>query len=173
MKYFVVNGVPQSGKDTFVDMCINKIGPYAMKISTVDFIKEIAAQCGWNGVKNAKNRKFLSDLKDLLTEWDNIPFKKTYEEIRRHEFFLSQYDLEEKGVVFIFSREPEDIKKYKETLNAEVIIVRRDCVENQKQSNHADSEVFNFKYDNTIWNNGTLDDLREQVKRFLDFYGIL
>ena len=36
-------------------------------ISTVDFVKQIARECGWDGVKTPRNRKFLSDLKDLLT----------------------------------------------------------------------------------------------------------
>lgn len=170
----IINGAPRSGKDTFCELTTEIIGkPYCKTISSIDFVKEIAQECGWNGEKNLKSRKFLSDLKDLLTEWDNVPFKKTCEIIRQHEFHLSQFDIEEKGVVFIFSREPEDILKYKNFFNAEVILIRRDCVEEQEQSNHADKEVFNFKYDNTIWNNGTLEDLEIQVNGFLNFYGIL
>ena len=40
-----------------------KIGPYSCRIvSTVDFVKEIAARWGWDGTKTPQNRKFLSDL---------------------------------------------------------------------------------------------------------------
>ena len=154
-------------------MCLKEIGPFGMKISTVDFIKHIAVQCGWNGVKDAKNRKFLSDLKDLLTQWDETPFKKTCEVIRHHKFHLSQFDLQKKGVVFIFSREPEDIQKYVNKFNAKTVLIRRDSVENQEQSNHADSKVLDFNYDYEINNNGNLLELEVQVARFLDFFDII
>ena len=42
MNYFVVNGKPRSGKDTFIDYCLAYLGQYGYKISTIDFIKEIS-----------------------------------------------------------------------------------------------------------------------------------
>ena len=53
-----------------------------MNYSSVDFVKEVARFAGWNGEKNLHTRKFLSDLKDLLTFLDDIPFKKIEERMR-------------------------------------------------------------------------------------------
>lgn len=132
----------------------------------VDFVKEIAYQCGWNGEKTAKNRKFLSDLKDLLTDWDNIPFQKAIQEIKLFKFDLNYYDVLDKGIVFIMCREPKEIEKF-EKLGAKSVLIRRAAVEFEQQSNHADSEVLNHKYDYIIENNGTIDELKEKAKEFL------
>lgn len=77
MKIVVINGFPGAGKDEFVSCCKKLIGePYVRNISTVDFVKYIATECGWDGTKTPKNRAFLSNLKDLLIEWNDVPFKK-------------------------------------------------------------------------------------------------
>lgn len=77
MEIIVINGFPGAGKDEFVNCCKKLIGePYVRNISTVDFVKYIAAECGWDGTKTPENRAFLSDLKDLLTKWNDVPFKK-------------------------------------------------------------------------------------------------
>ena len=85
VKVVVINGMPGCGKTTFEEMCSDICDPFAVEptshvpgfsegrvlgidiCSTVDFVKVVARQCGWDGTKNLKNRKFLSDLKDLLT----------------------------------------------------------------------------------------------------------
>ena len=74
---YVVNGAPRSGKDTFCSMIAKFMGEgYVRVYSTADYVKIIAATAfGWNGEKTPRARKFLSDLKDLLTEWNDIPFK--------------------------------------------------------------------------------------------------
>lgn len=54
-KIFIVNGQGAAGKDTFEKFVKDfaeeeniKIG----KISTIDFVKEIARKCYWNGEKD-------------------------------------------------------------------------------------------------------------------------
>lgn len=171
MKIVVINGVPRAGKDTFVEMCKEILGDdYVLNISTVDFVKYIAYKCGWNGIKDGKNRKFLSDLKDLLTEWNDIPFKNVQKEIQIFQLELNEYCGEgglKRSVVFIHCREPQEIQKFKDKLNAHTVLVRREQVENEEQTNHADSDVFNFAYDSIIYNNGSLDDLRDAARRYL------
>lgn len=167
MKYFVINGFPKSGKDTFVYCCLKELGPHGKLISTVDFIKEIAAKCGWDGTKTLKNRKFLSDLKDLLTNWNDVPYKKTIQEIDLFKFDLEYYGVENNGVVFIMSREPEEIDRFEKELGAKSILIKRENVEYDEQSNHADSEVLNHKYHYIIENNGTIEELQEKAKEFL------
>lgn len=67
---FVINGTGGAGKDTFVKMVsrqMDKMSNYAavINVSSVDRIKEAAKIIGWNGGKEEKDRKFLSDLKEL------------------------------------------------------------------------------------------------------------
>lgn len=167
MKYFIINGRPRSGKDTFVNFCLEELGAFGKLISTVDFVKEIAARCGWDKTKTPKNRKFLSDLKDLLTNWGDVPYKKTLQEIDMFKFDLDYWDVSDKGVVFIMCREPKEIERFERELNAKSVLIQRASVEFEQQSNHADSEVLNHKYDYIIENNGTIDELKEKAKGFL------
>lgn len=167
MKYFIINGRPRSGKDTFVNFCLEELGAFGKLISTVDFVKKIATECGWDGTKDLKNRKFLSDLKDLLTNWGDVPYKKTLQEIDIFKFDLDYWDVSDKGVVFIMCREPKEIERFERELNAKSVLIRRASVEFEQQSNHADSEVLNHKYDYIIENNGTVDELKEKAKGFL------
>ena len=167
MKIVVVNGFPQVGKDEFVRCCLSELGAFGKLISTVDFVKEIAARCGWDGTKTPQNRKFLSDLKDLLTNWGDVPYKKTLQEIDMFKFDLNCWNVPDKGVVFIMCREPEEIERFERELNAKSVLIRRASVEFEQQSNHADSEVLNHKYDYIIENNSTVDELKEKAKEFL------
>ena len=167
MKYFIINGRPRSGKDTFVNFCLEELGAFGKLISTVDFVKKIATECGWDGTKDLKNRKFLSDLKDLLTNWGDVPYKKTLQEIDMFKFDLNCWNVSDKGMVFIMCREPKEIERFERELNAKSLLIRRASVEFEQQSNHADSEVLNHKYDYIIENNDTIDELKEKAKGFL------
>ena len=134
-------------------------------ISTVDFIKQIAIECGWDGVKTPRNRKFLSDLKDLLTEWNDVPYQKVIDHIECMEKFGKKYD----WILFVDCREPKEIQKLKERLNATTVLVRRLGDEMNETSNHADANVFEYEYDYTIKNYGDLSDLVAECAGFLDF----
>ena len=157
----------RSGKDTFVDFCLKEIRGFGQKVSTVDFVKDIAKRSGWNGEKTPKNRKFLSDLKDLLTEWDDVPYKKVAKQIDIFNFELSTFDLSKMGIIFVMCREPQEIQKFVDRLGALTLCVRRATAENSETSNHADADIFNFKYDYYIDNNGTLEELEQKAKEFL------
>ena len=169
MKYFIVNGKPRSGKDTFVNFCLEELGAFGKLISTVDFVKKIATECGWDGIKDLKNREFLSNLKDLLTEWGDVPYKRTLQEIDMFKFDLDYWDVSDKGVVFIMCREPKEIERFERELNAKSILIRRASVEFEQQSNHADSEVLNHKYHYIIDNNGTLEGLKIKAQEFCNY----
>lgn len=169
MKILIINGAPRSGKSLFCELCREQLNGWGYEYSTVDFVKEIAAKCGWKGEKTPKNRKFLSDLKDLLTEWNDVPFETVKFYIRNT--FLAYENLgvdTDKLVFFIHCREPKEIQKFVDRMGAKALIVRRLEAEEQKQSNHADSNVFNYDYDYVICNNGTKEDLFDESKRFLE-----
>lgn len=161
----VVNGFPRSGKSTFVALCLELLGKYGREISTVDFVKEVAMFCGWDGVKDAKSRKFLSDLKKLLTEWDEVPMKKitkAYEELEREVLGGNM-----PGFLFVHCREPEEILRLQEQFGAVAVLIEREEVENLEQSNSSDANVKNFAYEYVIRNNGSIQDLRRLAELFM------
>lgn len=148
-----------AGKDQFVQFC-QMHTTWCKNISTVDFVKQIATLCGWDGTKTPENRAFLSNLKDLLTEWNDIPFKKVCHVAQSFNSEAMSYDFPTDDViVFVHCREPQEITKFVEKMNAKTLLVRRAAIETNKQSNHADAEVFNYNYDYIIENNGTLEEL--------------
>lgn len=177
IKVAVVNGRQESGKTTFENKCKELCSASSTfwfdenkrmvvdVISTVDFIKQIATECGWDGTKTPRNRKFLSDLKDLLTEWNDVPYQKIVDYIEYMKEFGRQYD----WILFVDCREPAEIQKLKERLNATTVLVRRLGDEVNETSNHADADVFEYEYDYTIKNYGDLSDLVAECVGFLDF----
>ena len=167
---YIVNGAPGSGKDTFCSKVIDITTPnYGTILSTVDLVKEIAKDLGWNGEKTPKDRKFLSDLKDILTEWNDIPIKDIERRIDNFLYPIRYHGLDEKEVaIFVMCREPKEIDKMCKRFGAKSLIVRRTDAENSKKSNHADEEILEYQYDIEIDNNGTLLDLSYKAIEFVE-----
>ena len=66
-KHIAINGSNGSGKDTFVEFCLDYIhSAYdnieVHNISTIDPVKNVAKVFGWDGVKDNKSRTFLVEL---------------------------------------------------------------------------------------------------------------
>ena len=133
----------------------------------VEFVKKIATDCGWDGKKTAENRKFLSDLKDLLTEWNDVPWKNIAIKIAEHKTYISLhgYDRED-AVFFIDVREPVELARYKKEYNAITILIENPNLTNIEVSNHADANVRYFEYDYYLINGGSLEDLQYLAKKF-------
>lgn len=168
VQIIVVNGMPGCGKTTFEEYCLKKLTPYADMLSTVTFVKEIAEKCGWNGEKTPKNRKFLSDLKDLLSKWNDVPFKKIEQRAIQFSNELEMFGLDkQEAYLFVDSREPEEIQRFCDELGAISVLVRRPSVENDQTSNHADANVFNCRYDFTIMNDKEIANLYEAADEFI------
>lgn len=167
MHIYVINGYPRAGKSTFVDYVRGAVGEeYVCEISTVDTIKQIAKTVGWDGTKDAKSRKFLSDLKDLFTDYNNFPIRETIEKVDSFRNYLRSYGVEDKGVIFIHCREPKDIGILVERLGAQTLFIERDFAKSAEFSNHADAEVDNYHYDLSVSNNGTLKDFKDSAYQF-------
>lgn len=169
MNIFVINGAAGSGKDTFVRLCRKFTGDaFLLNVSTVDKVKEIAAECGWDGTKTPENRKFLSDLKALLTQWADVPLKDIVTKVERFKRTLEMYDAPtERAFVFIHCREPEEIRKLVEALDARTLLIRRTVAEYVSASNKSDADVLNYNYDVEITNNGTLEELERAAEIFV------
>lgn len=156
-RIFITNGVGGSGKDTFAEL-LNEIVP-VYKYSSIDKVKEIARQCGWTGGKTERDRKFLSDLKLLTTEYSDLSYN--YVDAHVHNF-LADYETRWQ-VMLIDIREPEEIEKAKQAFKAETILIENPRVPDIL-SNMADANVRNYDYDYVIHNDGTLEDFKRTIQ---------
>lgn len=157
MNVYIINGYPGSGKTTFEQNVQRILGDTNCKIySTIDRVKEIAVECGWDGTKTPTNRKFLSDLKMLLTRWGEVPIKDIEKKINAFSEDLKYYiGSDEFGVVFVDCREPEEIDKLKQLFNAKTIFIDRPHYQRDTILNNSDKDVENYQYDQIISNDGS------------------
>jgi len=167
-KIIVINGAGASGKDEVFEITKKLIdGKYVVvNISSVTAVKLKAMSFGWNGKKDDKSRRLLSDLKDAWTRYNDGPFK----DIKQ---YIQHFHTSKNFLIFVHIRECEEIKKIIDYYGNLVVtlLIRRPNTE--KFNNHADSDVENYPYDYIIENNGTLDDLKENVKIFLNDIGVI
>lgn len=161
-KVFIINGSGGVGKDTFV----NKVGEFVPTVnySSVKKIKEIATMGGWNGGKTDKDRKFLSDLKFLFSQYNDLPFEDMKAIYRKFKSINSK-----DKCLFFHIREPEEVERAKKEFEAQTILVINSNIEEIK-TNEADANVAKYNYDITIDNSGTLEDLEKIAKSFIKKY---
>ena len=152
----IINGTGGSGKDTFVEFC-QKYGR-VKNFSSVDKVKKIAKQIGWTGAKTEKDRKFLSDLKRLTTEYNDMSFNSISDEVAK--FYESEDD-----VMFVHIREPEEILRASNAFGAKTLLIRRVGLANIS-SNYSDANVENYDYDYVI-ENDTLENLENSAMKFI------
>lgn len=162
MKIIIVNGFGGCGKDTFKDFFIDyakENGKIAIKTSIIDGVKILAEKLGWDGSKTDKDRRFLSDLKDALERWKDLPYtylNETIEEANKQNI----------DYLFIDLREGKDIDRIKRSFNGEVITILIDREINHAYNNHADDNVLDYTYDWVIDNNQTLEELKAGAETF-------
>ena len=155
----VINGSGGVGKDTFVSFCSEFVK--VLNISAVDKVKEAAnVLVGWNGEKDEISRKLLVDLKKLSVEYNDAPTK--YIKSMADTFQDSDEEL-----MFVHIREAEEIEKTKKLLNTKTLLITNPRVQ-AITSNDADGKVNEYKYDYYISNDGTLEDLKEKAKKFVE-----
>lgn len=153
----IINGTGGSGKDTFVEF----VSKYAkvFNFSSVDKVKEIATLVGWDGGKTEKDRKFLSDLKRLTTEYNDMAFNSIRSAV---EYFENS----EEEIMFIHIREPEEIARAQAAFNAKTLLIKRAGLDNIT-SNYSDASVENYEYDFKIYND-TLEQLESDALEFIN-----
>ena len=157
-KVIIQNAVGGSGKDTLATL-LNKCIP-TTKYSIIDLVKQSALTLGWDGGKTEKDRKFLSDLMDLATAYNDSPYKDVCAIVSD---FKNDYI--ETEILIIDMRDPKDITRAVEDFGANTLLIRNPKVA-EIESNHADANVENYEYDYIIENDGTLDQLEKVAKMF-------
>lgn len=162
MTVYIINGYPQSGKDTFCKV----IGSHykTTKFSTVDTPKQILKSLGWGGEKTSEVRSALSTLKDMYTTLFDGPFKES------QKFILKSLN---SGIdfAFVMCREPVEIHRLQKWccdigISCLTLFIKREC--DVKLTNHADKNVEKFNYDVYLDNNGTLKEFEYRVLQFIN-----
>lgn len=131
-------------------------------LSSVDFVKEVAKFAGWDGVKDDRGRLFLSQLKSIMTIYDDIPFKimkKKVEEFRNND----------SEILFLDIREIDEVKKAVRQFGAETIIVKRP---NNRNPISNDSDRYVECYDDYTYllnNDSDLDALDNKASGFVEY----
>lgn len=158
---FIINGSGGVGKDTFISLLDYRA--IVMNFSSVDKVKEVAKVVGWNGGKTEKDRKFLCDLKQLCTNYNDMPLNSMKE--KYHNFLETPAHF-----LFLHIREPEEIERAKKVFNAKTVLVKRNSVKHIV-SNASDGNVYNYNYDIVINNDGSIDELKNKAICFAsDFF---
>ena len=156
----VINGSGGVGKDTLCGFAAERYR--AVNYSSVDPIKSLARQAGWNGEKDDRSRKFLSDLKRLTSDYNDLPT--VYLIGRCREFMAGDAE-----VMFVHIRECEQIAHFIEAAAAEgikplTLLVRRG--EGRTYGNVSDDNVEDYDYDLIYRNDKPLEAAREDFLRF-------
>ncbi len=157
----VINGAGGVGKDTLCDFAAAHFK--VMNISSITPIKELALQCGWSGKKDDKSRKFLSDLKLLLVDYNDFP---TLWAKARYEEFLKSDD----EIFFVHIREPREIEKFVSATGgaAKTLLVRGgERMKKSHYGNTSDDEVENYPYDFYFVNDKTLSETEAEFTALL------
>lgn len=164
-KIIVINGEGGVGKDMLCEI-VKKY--YKTEIvSSIDPIKRIAKQIGWNGIKDNKSRMFLFELKQLCIEYNDFPTHYLVGEVLK---FLEG----EKEILFVQIREPSEIDKFKKAVEqkfnviCDTLLIKRGD-KSMKWGNRSDDNVNNYDYDNVYINNLPLN---QAEKDFIDFFKI-
>ena len=154
----VINGAGGVGKDTLISFAAEKYG--VMNVSSIYPIKEAARQVGWNGKKDQRSRRFLSDLKKLSVEYNDYPA--TYLKKKYEEFMAGRAE-----IMFVAIREGSEIRRFIEEIcpKAVTLLVRRPGI--GSYGNSSDDDVENFGYDFVYNNEFPLTYARQDFMRFL------
>lgn len=158
----VINGQGGVGKDTLCELAAKHFK--VKNISSITPIKELAARCGWGGEKDDKARKFLSDLKRVLVEYNDYP---TVWAKSEYEKFLSS----DEQIMFVHIREAEEIKKFVGATGgvAKTLLVRGgERMTKSSYGNASDDLVEQYAYDLYYVNEKTLDVAEEEFANLLE-----
>ena len=156
----VINGGGGAGKDTLCDMAAKHFD--VVNVSSIDPIKRIARETGWNGEKDLRSRKFLADLKQLFTDYNDLPTRYLVEQYQR----FAESDAE---ILCVHIRESDQIAKFvrEVSLPCLTLLIRRDVISAHHYGNQADDEVENYPYDAVFDNNAPEEESKCAFRRWI------
>lgn len=158
----VINGVGGCGKDTLVGF-LNKIYK-VQNTSSITPVVEVAKFCGWDGIKTDRSRKFLADLKKLLTDFNEFSLNYLLQEQTK---FMNS----ENEIMFVHIREPIEIEKFKNHSQCKtktILIKPREELKNKVYGNSSDDDVEKYNYDFIFENNKPIDIIEKEWITFFN-----
>lgn len=178
-KVVVINGAPQSGKDTFVDLatkyCDMDESANVLNLSSVDIIKGALASFGWDGEKTDEVRNIISAIKKIWISAQNGPTMFLMNNILKfHEEYVG-----EDNIVFCHIREPEEIGKLEDIMRGmnvvgidfmTLLIIRvKDAIDTDNLSDSDNpTKIMEYPYDEVIYNDSDLATYDDKVCKFID-----
>lgn len=156
----IINGNGGVGKDTLCDFVSENYK--SVSVSSVTPIKNIASQCGWHGEKDPKSRKFLADLKKVVVDYNDYPYK----------YLINEYEKFRVGdaqILFAHIREGEEIDKFKGYVDLPclTLLIRRKNVQ-RFWGNESDDNVERYSYDYYYDNDKILSEAKVDFLMFFD-----
>ena len=157
---FVINGRGGVGKDTLCDFAARYFR--VTNLSTIMPVKDLARQCGWQGEKTDRARRFLSDLKAVLAAYNDYP---TLWAKERYLEFLAG----ENQIMFMHIREKEEIEKFVRATDgaAKTLLIRRSAVHREAYGNRSDDEAESYPYDFVYENDLPIEQAEKDFAAFL------
>ena len=160
----VINGKARVGKDTLCDFVIKNY--YADKISSITPIINIARDNGWDGVKDKKSRRFLSELKRVFIDYNDLPNKYLLEECS--DFFESNND-----ILFVQIREKDQINEFINCIRDKCVCCTLVINNNEEPGNvlignDSDDLAYDYPYDFRYFNQKKT--INEAEDDFMSFF---
>ena len=116
-----------------------------------------------DGVKTPASRRFLSELKQSCSEFNDLPFRYCTEQ-------LEAFRRSDEQLLFVHIREPEEIARFRDAAGEEcrTLLVTRPALEQARGAlgNRSDDGVAGYQYDRVFVNDGALDALPDKVHAF-------
>lgn len=175
-KVVIINGVAQSGKDTFVkfatDYC--NLNEYAnvLNISSVDPIKDMLTSFGWNGDKTTDVRDIIAGIKKIWISAQNGPTMFMINNIMNYHMIHSDED----NIIFCHIREVEEIEKLEKAISGmesigisvSSILLKRDIETDDRRPQDKADIISKYAYNIEINNKGALEQLEKIACEFID-----
>lgn len=117
----IINGPAGVGKDTLIEEYSKRTNNSIYNYSSIDYFKDIAKKdfC-WDGKKDKKGRKLLSDIKSIASEYNDLPTEIIVNKIEQ--FCGMSY--KNNAVMFVHIREKDETDKLVKRLKEKDIPVK-------------------------------------------------
>ena len=174
MKTILISGKAGHGKDTVAQLMKEELEQQGEKVLIIKFgdpVKWFAREYyNWNGEKDEKGRSLLQYIGTEMMR----TYNKYYWGVIISEFVAANEDF---TVALIpdwrFLSEEycihDDVENYY-TLRVERPGYKNPNMTEAQLKHVSETELDNYSFDYTIWNDSTMDDLREKVKASLDYF---
>jgi len=178
MNVVIINGVAESGKDTFVEYVSEvwegkDLGCVVVNHSTIDSVKEFCQVLGCKiREKSQEARVLWSSVKDAWTKYNNGP---AVEAIKKIVDYHRDFPHSDTLVFFLHCREPEEIKKIRgclaliPSIKVTTLLVNRPDIlakSNKCVKDNFAAVTSGIDYDVIIINE-SLDGLRKSAENFV------